>query len=66
MKEKDIKKLEEYIESIEQLGADSRWSLDFENWGALYVKLNSVEYWARKGKVLAQKLQEEEENEKTS
>ncbi len=66
MKEKDIKKLEEYIENIEQLGADSRWSLDFESWGALYVKLNSIEYWAKKGKALAQKLQEEEENEKTS
>lgn len=64
MKEKEIKKLKEFIENIEQLGADSRFSLDFENWGALYVKLNSIEYWAKKGKKLAEKLQEDEQNEK--
>ena len=64
MKEKNIKKLEEYIENIEQLGADSRYSLDFESWGALYVELNSIEYWAKKGKKLVEKLQQEEqENE---
>ncbi len=64
MKEKEIKKLEEYIENIEQLGADSRWSLDFENWGALDIKLYSIIHWAKKARKIAQKLQEEEQNEK--
>lgn len=64
MNEKEIKKLEECVTNIEQLGADSRWSLDFENWGAIDVKLYSIEYWARKGRKLAEKLQEVEENEK--
>ena len=66
MKEKEIKKLKEYIETIEQLGADSRYSLDFENWGALDIKLYSIEYWVRRARKIAQKLQEVEENEKTS
>lgn len=64
MKEKDIKELEQYIGNIEQLGADSRYSLDFENWGALYLKLNSIEYWAKKARKIAQNLQEEEENDR--
>lgn len=66
MEEKDIKKLEECVTNIEQLGADSRYSLDFENWGALDVKLYSIEYWAKKAQQIAQKLQEEEENEEKS
>ena len=64
MKEKDIKKLEEYIENIEQLGADSRYSLDFESWGALDMQLYSIEHWAKKARKIAQKLQQGEENEK--
>lgn len=61
MNEKDIKQLEEYIEIIEQLCADSRFSLHLENWGALYMKLNSIEYWSKKATKIAQNLQEEEE-----
>lgn len=66
MKEKNIKKLKECIESIEQLGADSRFSLNFENWGALEQKLYSIKYWSTKAMTIVQKIQEEEENEKTS
>jgi len=66
MKEKNIKKLKEYIESIEQLGADSRYSLDFECYGALDMQLYSIEYWAKKARKIVQKVQEVGEDEKTS
>lgn len=63
MKEKEIKKLKEFIENIEQLGADSRWSLDFESWGALDTKLYSIIYWAKRARKIVQKIKEVEENE---
>ena len=41
-------KVEAYIDYIEQLGADARFSFDMENNGALEMKLESIIYWCKK------------------
>ncbi len=68
------KRLEEYIENIEQLGADARFHNDYENYERLKIEFDSIEHWARKANRELIKIQilenakklEEQENEKTS
>lgn len=49
-------KLNEYIENIEQLGADARYYNNYEDYERLTLKLKSIEYWAKKGITSAKKL----------
>ena len=41
-------KLKDYIEKIEQLGADARCENNNENYEFLRTKLKSIEYWSKK------------------
>lgn len=52
-------KLNEYIEYIEQLGADARYENDYENYEKLRVKLESIEWWAKKAQKVLDKIEEE-------
>lgn len=66
------KRLEEYIENIEQLGADARYHEGYENYDKLKIQFDSIEYWAKKANKELVKIQllenakklEEKENEK--
>lgn len=67
------KRLKEYIENIEQLGADARFHDDYENYDNLKTQFDSIEWWARKANRELIKIQilenaklEEQRNEKTS
>jgi hypothetical protein len=67
------KRLKEYIENIEQLGADARFQDDYENYDILKTQFDSIEWWARKANRELIKIQilenaklEEQRNEKTS
>lgn len=42
------KKVKEYIENIEQLGADSRYYLDIEKYDRIIAELESIIYWSKK------------------
>lgn len=41
-------KLKDYIENLEQLGANSRYYNNYEDYNKLYIQLKSIEYWAKK------------------
>lgn len=41
-------KIDEYINNIEQLGADARFEKSAENYKKLLIKLKSIRYWANK------------------
>lgn len=43
-----MEKLENYIENIEQLGADARFENDNKNYDVLKIKLESIIWWAKK------------------
>ncbi len=66
------KRLEEYIENIEQLGADTRYHNGYENYDKLEILFDSIEHWCRKANRELVKIQllenanklEEQENEK--
>lgn len=55
-------KLEQYIENIEQLGADARYENDYDNYDKLRVKLESIITWCNMAIVLVNRLQREEVN----
>lgn len=57
-------KIKEYIENIEQLGADARYEFDYENYNKLRVKLESIEWWARKGQKILDKIEKENKDGK--
>ena len=42
------KKVKEYIENIEQLGADARFYFNNEKYDRLIVELESILYWSKK------------------
>ena len=42
------KRLKEYIENIEQLGADARYHYDYENYDKLKTQFDSIEWWSKK------------------
>lgn len=55
------RRLDECIENIERLGADARFEKNTENYEKLKVKLESLEWWARKAHRLIDKKEMEEE-----
>ena len=57
-------KIKEYIENIEQLGADARYEFDYENYNKLRVKLESIEWWAKKGQKILDKIEKENKDGK--
>lgn len=65
------KRLKEYIENIEQLGADARYYYDCENYDKLKTQFDSIEWWSKKANKELIKIQvlenakklEEQENE---
>ena len=67
------KRLKEYIENIEQLGADARYYYDYENYDKLKTQFDSIEWWAKKANKELVKIQilentrklEEQENEQS-
>jgi len=62
MEEKNKVKIQEYIENIEQLGADARYEFDYENYNKLRVKLESIEWWSRKAQKVLDKIEKEQKN----
>ena len=62
MKDKLENQMKEYIENIEQLGADARYDFDLEYLGQLRIKLESIEWWAKKAQKVLDKIEKEEEN----
>lgn len=42
------KRLKEYIENIEQLGADARYHYDYENYDKLKTQFDSITWWSKK------------------
>lgn len=53
-------KIKQYIENIEQLGADSRYYNDLEKYDNLKVELESIIYWSEKAlKELKKELKKE-------
>ena len=48
-------KLKEYIENIEQLGADLRYENDYEKYNKCIIILDSIIHWCTKCKKLIQK-----------
>lgn len=66
MKEQEIKKLQTYIENIEQLSADARYYTDYEKWEHVETLMYSILTWAKKGQKTCQKIiteRNKEENE---
>ena len=57
-------KIKEYIENIEQLGADARYEFDYENYNKLRVKLESIEWLAKKGQKILDKIEKENKDGK--
>ena len=65
------KRLKEYIENIEQLGADARYHYDYEHYDKLKTQFDSIEWWSKKANKELIKIQvlenakklEEQENE---
>ena len=41
-------KLQDYIENIEQLGANARYYNNYMNYDNLFIQLKSIEYWSKK------------------
>lgn len=58
------KRLKEYIENIEQLGADARYHEGYENYDKLKVQFDSIEWWAKKANRELVKIQLLENAEK--
>ena len=52
-------KIKEYIENIEQLGADARYEFDYENYNKLRVTLESIEWWSKKAQKILDKVEKE-------
>jgi len=54
-----INKIKDYIEKIEQLGADSRYEVHYENYEKLRVLLESIEWYSNKAQKILDKLEKE-------
>lgn len=54
-------KIDEYIDNIEQLGADARFEKSAENYEKLLIYLKSIKYWASKAINEIEKEIEQEE-----
>ena len=52
-------KIKDYIEKIEQLGADSRYELHYENYEKLRLLLESIEWYSNKAQWILDKLEKE-------
>lgn len=57
-------KLKDYIENIEQLGADARYENNNENYELLRTKLESIKYWSEKAIKVIDKNEELKQNER--
>lgn len=57
-KDKILKEIKQYIENIEQLGADTRYDFDYEYYDKINVDFDSISWWCKKGMRSIKKLKE--------
>jgi hypothetical protein len=53
-------KLGDFIENIEQLGANARYYNNYEDYDNLYIQLKSIEYWSKKASKVVKQIKNNE------
>lgn len=61
--EKRKERIKEWIENVEELGAELRYFNDYENYDRFKPILDGLKYWSNKIQREVKKIKEVEENE---